>query len=242
METQVLTYRDEEVSCKGFLAYEKEGAPLVLVAPAWRGQDDFAREKAMEMARWGYAGFAIDMYGDGICVENEKAPEMMAPFFLDRAYLQKRILAAFNFAKNLPLVDGSKVGAIGFCFGGLCVYELLRSGAPLDAAVSFHGVFAVEKEGRKAKTTPIAKGIRGSFLLLHGNDDPMVSDEDLKRVRAELTEASVDWQIHTFGNTMHAFTNPKAQNPEMGTVFQPLSCKRAFALCRAHFSTLWEFD
>jgi len=228
MNTEMLTYYDEKVPCKGFLAYEVKGAPVVLVAHAWRGQDEFARQKAQELAKRGYAGFAIDMYGEGICVDNADAPNQMAPFFLDRAYLQKRIRAAVDFVRTLEKVNGQKLGAIGFCFGGLCVYELFRLGIPLDVAITFHGVFASEREGKKAKLAPIAKKISGKLLILHGNDDPMVSDEDLLAVRQEMTRAKVDWQLHVFGKTMHAFTNPQANNPEMGTVYSEISCKRAF--------------
>ena len=228
MKTQALIYRDGEITCKGFLAYEKQGAPVVLVAHAWRGQDDFARQKARELAKKGYAGFAIDMYGDGVCVDNAEAPNRMAPFFFDRSYLQKRIQAAASFVRTLDGVDATKLGAIGFCFGGLCVYELLRAGAPLDVAITFHGVFATERKGQRAKIVAPAKEISGKLLILHGNDDPMVSGEDLLAVREEMTRAKVDWQLHTFGNTMHAFTNPAANNLEMGTVYDERSCKRAF--------------
>lgn len=228
MKTKSLTYHDGDVPCNGFLAYEREGAPVVLVAHAWRGQDDFARQKAQELAEKGYAGFAIDMYGEGTCVDNVEAPKHMAPLFLDRPYLQKRIQAAATFVRTLDGVDATKLGAIGFCFGGLCIYELLRSGALLDVAITFHGVFATEREGQRAKTVPPAKEISGKLLILHGNDDPMVSDADLLAVREEMTRAKVDWQLHTFGNTMHAFTNPAANNLEMGTVYDERSCKRAF--------------
>lgn len=228
MKTKTLTYYDEKVPCKGFLAYETRGAPVVLVAHAWRGQDEFARQKAQKLAKKGYAGFAIDMYGEGICVDNADAPQQMAPFFFDRFYLQKRIRAAADFVRTFEEVNGQKLGAIGFCFGGLCVYELFRSGTPLDVAIAFHGVFASEREGEKAKLAPIAENISGKLLILHGNDDPMVSDEDLLAVRQEMTRAGVDWQLHLFGGTMHAFTNPQANNPEMGTVYSEISCMRAF--------------
>ncbi|AJI59319.1 dienelactone hydrolase family protein [Francisella tularensis subsp. holarctica LVS] len=38
-----------------------------------------------------------------------------------------------------------------------------------------------------------------------------------------------DWQLYTFGNTYHAFTNPNADH-EFGTVFNKLSNKRAWKL------------
>ena len=236
MKTITCDYDDGSTKCRGYLAYTKQNAPLVLVAHAWKGQDDFARMQAEKLAEKGYAGFAIDMYGDGVCVENDQAASMMAPFFLDRHLLRKRIQAALDFGSSLREVDSKRCGAIGFCFGGLCVYELLCSGAKIDAAISFHGVFADEFDSHHAKLAPIAAGVKGQLLLLHGDLDPMVSQEDLARLRRNLTEKEVDWQLHIFGGAMHAFTNPMAQNPEAGTVYHPSACQRAFELADAHFA------
>lgn len=60
----------------------------------------------------------------------------------------------------------------------------------------------------------------------------------LKAVLQEMSEAGVDWQLHSFGGAMHAFANPAANNLEGGTVFHPLACKRAFALCKAFLEEL----
>jgi dienelactone hydrolase len=46
----------------------------------------------------------------------------------------------------------------------------------------------------------------------------------------EMTNAGADWQLHTFGNTMHAFTNPDANNPDFGTVYQPDADRRSWLL------------
>jgi dienelactone hydrolase len=48
----------------------------------------------------------------------------------------------------------------------------------------------------------------------------------------ELTAAGADWQIHAYGNTVHAFTNPQAANPEMGTVYSEKADRRANAALR----------
>lgn len=116
----------------GFLAAEENAQKLpgILVVHAWRGQDDFARDKAKELAKLGYVGFAVDLYGNGQVAENDdQAAALMKPLFIDRTELRKRILAAFSELQKHPAVDPHQVGAIGFCFGGLTVIELLRSWA-----------------------------------------------------------------------------------------------------------------
>lgn len=233
MHSETVTYVHDTVTCEGFIAYDEKveaKRPAVLIAPAWRGQDDFARQKAVDLAMMGFVGFAIDIYGEGKCVSNEAAPEMMKPFWMDRQLLQKRVGAAAAALKKHPRVDPARVGAIGFCFGGLAVYELLRSGADIKGVVCFHGVFDREREGQKAKVTPVSPAAKAKLLILHGNDDPMVSEEDLRFVREEMTQAEIDWQIHIFGHTMHAFTNPMAKNPSKGTDYNELSAKRAWKM------------
>lgn len=221
-------YFDGKTSCHGFVVAndnQKGKKAVVLVAPAWRGQDAFARDKAKQLALLGYLGFAVDIYGEGRLTEdNKEAEALMTPFYLDRALLQRRMRAALDHVRTHPLADSSRTGAIGFCFGGLAVVELMRSGAPLQAVVSFHGILG----STKAKTVPIAKNIRGSLLLLHGHDDPTVSDGDIKSMQAELTNAHVDWQMHIYGNTMHAFTNPMAKEPSLGKAYNPLAEKRSW--------------
>lgn len=208
---------------------KKEKLPTILVAHAWMGRDQFAVQKAQALAELGYNGFAIDMYGNAQVVHSvEEATKLMAPLFMDRSLLQKRILAGLKAIQNNPLVDLKQIGAIGFCFGGLTVIELLRSGTDVRGVVAFHAALANEKDGKKAKEVPIAKNIKGSLLILHGYEDPLVSDEDLQRVQKELNDAKVDWQLNIYGHTAHAFTNPEVHDKGSGLVYNSKSSSRAW--------------
>lgn len=243
MHTESLNYFDGDLSLKGFLAYDDESRaprPAVLIAPAFRGLDDFAKEKAIQLAQFGYVGFALDMYGDGKVTDDlEEAGRLMAPFFFDRSLLQRRALAAFDCLEACEWVDKTRMGAIGFCFGGLVAVELVRSGAPLKGAVSFHGVLTNTLQGNPAKTVPISPGASGSLLILHGHDDPLMSSEDVQALQAELTLAKIDWQMHTYGGAMHAFTNPKAQAPENGTLYSEKADRRSWRAMQNHFDELF---
>jgi len=44
----------------------------------------------------------------------------------------------------------------------------------------------------------------------------------------EMTRAGADWQLHAYGNTMHAFTNPLANDPGFGTVYQKEADRRSW--------------
>lgn len=229
MLQETLIYHVGELKCLGTLfTQEKTRRPLILVAPAFRGQDDFAREKGRYLAELGYAALVLDIYGEGKSVEsNEEASGLMMPFFIDRKELRRRMIAALEAARALSWVDTARLGAIGFCFGGLAVLELLRSGAPLRGVVTFHGLLGDTFNGKIAKIEPTAL-IQGALLVLDGAEDPMVPWSDLEKLKKEMTAAGADWEFDIYGHTVHAFTNPVARDKGSGMAYSDKIAKRAF--------------
>lgn len=94
------------------------------------------------MAAKGYVVLIADLYGQSVRPQNgDQAGAAMMPLKNDRAELRKRMQAAFEALQGQVLapVDTAKLATFGFCFGGCCSLELARTGAPVKAAVSFHG-------------------------------------------------------------------------------------------------------
>jgi dienelactone hydrolase len=145
--------------------------------------------------------------------------------------LQDLMKANIETMKDQPEADASKVAAIGFCFGGLCVLDMARSGANIDGVVSFHGLL-------KAPGNTVDK-IGAKVLALHGWDDPMATPDDVEAFGAEMTKAKADWQLHAYGGTMHAFTNPAANDPDFGTVYDEKADKRSWASMRLFLNELF---
>jgi len=228
MQKIPLNYQHNGINFKGIAVYDETlhpdniQRPAVLIAHDWTGLNDFAQLKAERLARLGYVGVALDMYGEGRIGETkEEKMALMSPLMEDRRIIAERMQAGLNAAKNLPMVDPQKTAAIGFCFGGLCALDLARSGADVSATVSFHGLLGAPQA--VSKTT-----IRSKILVLHGYDDPMVPPEQVNQFAEEMINAKADWQIHIYGNTMHAFTNPVANDPDFGTVYNGLADKRSW--------------
>jgi dienelactone hydrolase len=224
MHTSNYIYNHGEQELYGFLAYDDQTdqqRPAVLIAHDWTGRTPFACEKAEMLAKMGYVGFALDMYGQGrlgSCTHEKKG--LMEPLANDRLLLRDRIRAAFDAVIGMPEVDTSRVAAIGFCFGGLCVLDLARSGAELKGVVSIHGLLSKPKELANEE-------IKAKVLALHGYDDPLVNPEQVQEFCAEMTEAKVDWQVYMYGNTQHAFTNPQAHDTQLGLIYSPKAERRA---------------
>lgn len=235
-------YEIDGVVCNGhaFFPESREKLPCVIIAHAWMGQDEFARDKARQMAKLGYVGFAADIYGHGTTAQTkERAAELMMPLFLDRELLQKRLIGALEAVKNLAEVDSQRVAAIGFCFGGLSVIELVRSGADLKGAVSIHGVVSNAMGSHKAKTVPLAETPKAKLLIMHGHDDPLVTQADLTAIETELTEGGVDWQLHIFSHTAHAFTNPESQDKSMGLIFNEKANRRTWPIVECFLNEIF---
>lgn len=217
-------YVVDGVTCNGYLAYDETFPPKrfgVLLFHAWHGQDEFIREKTREMARGGLIAFAVDIFGEGKTGKTKKECEaLIQPFLNDRALLEQRILGGLNALRQQSIVYKNRIGAIGFCFGGLCVLDLARSGADLKGVVSVHGLLLPR---------PFANNpIQAKILALHGHDDPLVPPAQVLEFQKEMTKAKADWQMHIFGLTSHAFTNPEAHDPAAGLQFQPASEARAW--------------
>lgn len=225
MITEAIDYKDGKNQLEGYLAYNKSDSPqpVVLIAHDWSGRRAFACEAAERIAAMGYVGFALDMYGKGIFGADGDTvgnAALMNPLATDRALLRQRINAALSAVRQLPQVDSSKIAAMGYCFGGMCVLELARSGADISGVISIHGIFAPGDVANEK--------IRAKVLCLHGHDDPMVPPEQVLAFEKEMTQAYVDWQVHVYGDTLHAFTNPAANNADFGTVYKEIAANRAY--------------
>lgn len=225
MHTKNIEYKDGDTVLEGYLAYDDSQSgprPVVMIAHDWTGRRDFPCKRAEQMAAKGYIGFAIDMYGKGIFgkdgdVDGNSA--LMGPLAGDRNALRSRIKAALEAVKGLDITDNGKIAAMGYCFGGMCVLELARAGADVAGVISIHGIFSpggIPNEQISAKV-----------LCLHGHDDPMVPPEQVVEFETEMTDAGVDWQVHAYGGTLHAFTNPNANDPAFGTQYNADADRRS---------------
>ena len=203
--------------------------PAVMICHAWGGRDAFAEAEARKLAELGYVGAAIDLYGIGKRgTDKESSQALMMPLVSNPAELRTRLKAAFETVQRIDGVDPTRVGAIGFCFGGLCAILGARMGLPLRGVVSFHGLLKV---GEPLETKP-----RARILVLHGQDDPMAPPEDVGTFAAEMKRIDADWELHAYPGVLHAFTNPQANDRDFGTVYDAdadarsrLAMKRFFA-------------
>lgn len=96
-----------------------------------------------------------------------------------------------------------QLAAIGFCYGGKVVLDLARAGANLKAVVTFHAVLSAQSPAEKDK-------VQAQILVLHGEQDSMVTLQDVGVDFAEMASAQVNSQVIVLKDAKHGFSNPLA--------------------------------
>ena len=233
MKTADIDYRDGALACRGFLAYDetKSGRrPGVLVVLEAFGLGKHAMDRAKMLAELGYVAFAADMFGGRQQVSDlPKAIEIITDLLGDPPKLLARAGAALDVLRGRPEVDPAKLGGIGFCFGGSTVLQLARGGVDLKGVVSFHG-------GLQTKAPAQAGSVKASVLCCTGADDPMIPADRVVAFEQEMRAAGADWQVVSYGNTVHSFTNPEADgslNPAI--LYNEKTDRRSWAAMRGFF-------
>ena len=233
VRTETVEYRQGQTVLEGYLAYDDavEGKrPGVLVIHEWWGLNDYARMRARQLAEMGYVALAADVYGKGRRAKTAaQAGKLAGQFKSDRPLLRRRVQAGLAQLKAHKLVDPGRVAAIGFCFGGTAALELARSGADLQAVVSFHG-------GLATPNPRDAKRIKAKVLVLHGGADPHVPPAEVAAFQKEMRDAGVDWQMNTYGRAVHSFTNHAAgSNTSRGAAYDKQAAERSWAAMKLFF-------
>jgi dienelactone hydrolase len=241
MQTLDIDYRADAVNLRGYLACDETVAgqrPGVLVFHEGLGLGDFVMARARRLAELGYVALAADMFGDRRQARNlQEVAKLVGDLRNQPETLRARGRAALTTLAALPQVDVHRMAAIGFCFGGSVALELARDGADLKAVVSFHGVLAT--------TTPAVSGkVKASVLVCTGADDPLAPPEQIKAFEDEMRAAHArDWQVISYGNTLHGFTNPAADGSMMRTArYSAQADRRAWASMRSLFDEVFGND
>lgn len=179
--------------------------PGVLVLPAWKGIDEEAKKAAAELEKQGYIAFIADIYGEGnIPTDNASAGKTAGYYKENYQAYQKRISLALDELKKSG-AHPDKIAVIGYCFGGTGALETARGQLPVVGVVSIHGGLA--KDAARPNEPLPAK-----ILVQHPADDESVKPEDYALLVKEMNDGKADWQIITYSNSKHTFTNPESKD------------------------------
>jgi dienelactone hydrolase len=203
-----VTYNDGETTMKGFVVYDtaKKGTrPGIVMVHEWWGITKHMHDEAHRLARQGYTAFIADMYGDGKAADNPNdAGALSDSVMKNPRAMESRFNAAREQLEKQPTVDPTRIGAVGYCFGGAVVLNMARAGADLDGVVGFHASLGLNTPA------PAPGTVKAKILVLNGADDPFVKKEQYATLKADLDAAKAGYRVIEYPGAVHAFTNPEA--------------------------------
>ena len=203
----------------------------------YQGLKFFDVDVAEYLARVGYVGLAIDVYGNTVPADERVWPDDAGQIeafqkkcfeglvAMDHDHELFRTLMKEWLDQGLAhaTVDASFApAAIGYCFGGMAVIECVRGGLNVSGVVSFHGLLQTGEDPNPARygvERPELKLCENTYntdaviLIENGADDALIPDESKARFFAEMDEAGVDWIFHHHAKTPHGFALPATLGP-----------------------------
>ena len=190
------------------------------------------------LAELGYTALAVDMYGEGKqALHPDDAQKFSGEIFKNMEVGKARFMAALEVLRRHDTVDPERIAAIGYCFGGSVVLQMARSGAELDAVVSFHGGLSTPEPSKPG-------GVKAKILVCHGGADALVPVEQVAGFREEMENAGADYRVITYEGAKHSFTNPEADNyaNEFGLPlgYDPNADKKSWADMQEFLKTVFE--
>lgn len=207
--TQTLRYEADGLAMEGHLACPAGPGPFpaVLVYPAAPGLGTQVRDSAEALAALGYVALGCDFYGAGTFFDDiDEATAILYPIMREQPQkMRARAMGAYEALIARPEVDASRVAAIGYCLGGALAMHVARSGAPIRAAVGFHGGIMAADPAEEAK-------IRAEVLMCTGSLDSGAPTEVREAFVASMAAAGVACRMSVYEGVYHSFTNPDADS------------------------------
>ena len=202
LATERLAYDSPKGKINGYLvrAKAKGKRPVVLVIHENRGLNPHLEDVARRFAVEGYLAYAVDLLSlvGGTPASEDAARELHPKMNQDDAVAA--LVSAVSFLKTHAELTG-KVGAVGFCFGGLMVNRLAASSPELDAGVAYYGRAGAGGAGAQHQggaDAALRRERRGRECRHRG-----------LRGRAEGQQQEVH-ALHMYPGAQHAFNNDTA--------------------------------
>jgi carboxymethylenebutenolidase len=220
---QAVTFKSGTESGSGFLVTpEGKGPfPAVIVIQEWWGLDDWIKDQARALAKEGYVALAVDLYRGKVTKSQEEAHQLMMGLPQERAL--RDLQGAYAHLASRPDVKKDRIGAIGWCMGGMYTLKLATEEPGLKAAVAYYGA-----PPDAAAIPRIKAAVMGNY----GAEDKGPSPEQVKAFEAAMKKAGKTIDVKLYPGAGHAFANPN--NPWKG--YRPEAAKDAWSRTTAFFA------
>jgi carboxymethylenebutenolidase len=178
---------------------EQTPAAAVMLIHEWWGLNDQIKSVASELAKQGYLGLAIDLYGGKSAGKPEDAEALMNAVVAAEA--SETMSTWVDWLRQHPDCN-DKVASIGWCFGGGMALQAALD-RPLDATVIYYG--------NVARSADELKSVKGPVLGQFANEDQWISPAMVDGFEAAMKQAGKQLEVHRY-DANHAFANPTGDN------------------------------
>lgn len=182
----------------GYLAEPTQDGnyPGVIMIHEWWGLNDNIKSMARGLASHGYIVFAVDLYAGQVATTSDGARKLLLTF--DEQKAMQNIGAAEYTLKQKYNV--TKIGTIGWCFGGSQSLNYALSGNKVDATVLYYG--------QPVTNTTALSVIKWPVLGFYGDKDQSNSLDKIKEFKSDLDSLGIQNEIYIYPGIGHAFANP----------------------------------
>jgi carboxymethylenebutenolidase len=189
---------------RGYAARPKSARgplPGVIVIHEWWGLNDNIRAMTRRLAGEGYEALAVDLYGGSHAATPDEAMKLMNAVLQNPAPAQDNLRHAAAWLESRKV---TKLGVIGWCFGGgWSLNTTLQMPDRIAATVIYYG----HLETDPAKLAVIKHPVLGAF----GAEDKSIPVESIQAFEAALKKQGTPVDIKVYPGAGHAFANPSGE-------------------------------
>jgi len=185
---------------------QQQKLPAVVMIHEWWGLNDNIKEMADELAGEGYVVLGADLYIGEVATDPNRARELSSSVRENPQQAITNLQSAVQYLASLPNVNGSRIAALGWCFGGGQSLQLALNSEqhPLAATVIFYGNLVND-------TSELSK-IKWPVLGIFGDQDNSIPVDSVRAFGRGLNETGVTNEIYIYPGVGHAFANPSGDN------------------------------
>ena len=180
-----------------------------------RGLKEHTRDVARRFAKLGYTGLAVDLLSrtGGSDQFADEAEATTAISELDQGGVISDLKSSATWLQDQAYVQGDRIGAVGWCWGGGQTWRLATEEPRLNAGVAFYG-----------PNPPIeaVPNIQAAMLGIYGGEDVRITDQEPELEEA-LASAGKTYEMKVFDGANHAFFN------DTGERFDPEAAEQAWS-------------
>ena len=178
--------------------------PGIIAIHEWWGLNENIEAIARRLAGEGYQVLAVDLYNGQVTESPEEARKLLQAVSQKPEPAKNNLKQAYEYLVNQN--KASKVGVIGWCFGGSwSLQTAILLPKDIDATVIYYG-------GQIGDATPEQlKTLQMPILGIFGAEDASIPVSTVRKFENTLKELGKQADIQIYENAGHAFANPSGK-------------------------------